>query len=592
MINILAKPISEIEVQGVQAGVRTSLDELYREDGVVVYNFEVSSDAPLFPKPITLKWRVPALNVKGVWKPTADFSKRIQADWELDHMESRISIDAPVISLFGNDDSNVLTFACSNAINKLELNARLREEDNYFYCHITFFSELEQPIENFQAQLRFDYTGSHFSNQLKAVSKWWESFEALKPAYVPAVARQPLYSTWYQFHQDLDLSLLLEECQSAYDLGYRAVIIDDGWQTKDTNRGYDYTGDWTPDRIPNMAEYVSQLHETGMKVALWYSVPFCGNKSKAYQQFKGKFLTEDHRWAPVFDPRYPEVRSYLIDIYVRALKEWNLDGFKLDFIDDFHLYPETPLGQKDGRDYASINDAVDRLMTDVGNELRAINPEVFIEFRQRYIGPAMRKYGNMLRAFDCPGDATMNRVRIADIRMLCGNTAVHADMITWHREESVEVAALQLVNTLFGVPQLSVLLKDIPASHKQMVKFYTSYWNTYAAVLTEGNFVPTKPLANYPLQKVTKDEVTIIGVHDEFIVPITESTNDIHLLNAQIAEELVLKCSEDLGSFEGSIFDCQGNLVAEKTIVLSKGVLLIAVPPCGIVMLKKQKAVT
>lgn len=589
MISTLAKPISEIEIHGAQTGVKASLQELYREKGVVVYNFEVRTNEPLFPTPITLKWRVPALNVKGVWKPTTDFSKRIQADWELDHMESRISIDAPVICLFGNNDGNVFTFSCSNAINKLEMNARLREEDNYFYCHITFFSELEQPIENFQAQLRFDYGSAHFSDQLKAVSKWWETFESLTPAYVPAIAKKPLYSTWYQFHQELDLPLLVEECQLAYNLGYRSVIIDDGWQTNDTNRGYDFTGDWTPDRIPNMADYVTQLHETGMKVALWYSVPFCGKKSKAYQQFKGKFLTEDHRWAPVFDPRYPEVRSYLIDIYSRALKEWNLDGFKLDFIDDFHLYPETPLGQKDGRDYASINEAVDRLMTDVGTALRAINPEVFIEFRQKYIGPAMRKYGNMLRAFDCPGDATMNRVRIADIRMLCGSTAVHADMITWHKEESVEVAALQLVNTLFGVPQLSVLLKNLPSSHTQMIAFYSDYWNKHATTLTEGDYTPTKPLANYPLQKVVKDTLTIIGVHDAFVVPMTETTEEIHFLNAQIADELVLKCTSDFGAYEGVVFDCQGNVVSERTMVLTKGAVLIAVPPCGIVMLKKRK---
>ena len=48
----------------------------------------------------------------------------------------------------------------------------------------------------------------------------------------------------------------------------------------------------------------------------------------------------------------------------------------------------------------------------------------------------------------------MNRIRIADIRMLAGNTAVHSDMITWHHDETLEIAALQLVNTLFGVPQI------------------------------------------------------------------------------------------------------------------------------------------
>ena len=125
-------------------------------------------------------------------------------------------------------------------------------------------------------------------------------------------------------------------------------------------------------------------------------------------------------------------------------------------------------------DYHSINDAVDRLLKDVITTLKAIKPDVFIEFRQKYTGPAMRKYGNMFRAFDCPGDATMNRIRIADIKMLAGNTAVHSDMITWHKDDTVEVAALQMINTLFGVPQISVLLKEAAKDHLNMIKFYTN----------------------------------------------------------------------------------------------------------------------
>ncbi len=74
--------------------------------------------------------------------------------------------------------------------------------------------------------------------------------------------------------------------------------------------------------------------------------------------------------------------------------------------------------------------------------LRNINPDIFIEFRQKYTGAAMRKYGNMFRTFDCPRDFAMNRIQIADIRMLAGNAAIHSGMITWHNDESAEVDAL------------------------------------------------------------------------------------------------------------------------------------------------------
>ena len=565
------------------------LSKLTSADSFEIYELEFSSPEEILPTPITLKWKMPALNVAGIWKPTNDFSKRIQADWELIPMESRISIDAPIMTVFGHNDQNILTFACNDAIHTIELDAVLREEDNFLYCHVLLFSEVEQPISNYKIQFRLDIEASHFSKNLKNVSKWWETFDDLKPTTVPAIAKQPVYSTWYQFHQSLDEAELLKECEIASKMGYKAIILDDGWQTKDSNRGYDYTGDWQPERIPEMKAFVEKIHDLGMKVALWYSVPFCGKESKAYQKFKGKFLTEDHRWAPVFDPRYPEVREHLIGLYTSALKDWNLDGFKLDFIDDFHRYDDTPMGAKDGRDYASINEAVDRLLTDVIAGLQSIKPDVFVEFRQKYTGPAMRKYGNMFRAFDCPGDAAMNRIRIADLRMYCGITAIHADMITWHADESVEVAALQLVNIMFGVPQLSVKLQDCREDELNMIRFYTQYWNEHATILMEGDFRPSRPLANYPIQKVVKDDFTIIGVHDDFVVSVHAETENIHFLNAQLATEIIIKSSKDFGRYSGIIFDCQGNKVSEKEIELSKGATLIEVPPCGMIQLKKVK---
>jgi len=587
MINILDTNKLDISIHGAASSTDVSLTEVSDENGVSIYNFEVHTDEPQFLAPITLKWKIPNIAVKGVWKPTTDFAKRIQADWELDHMESRISIDAPVICLFGQEDSNVLTFACENAINTLELNARLREEDNHFYCHITFFSEQEQAISHFNTKLRIDFRKNHFSDSLKDVSKWWESFDALKPTTVPAIAKQPIYSTWYQFHQNLEENLVISECKTAFEMGYKAIIIDDGWQTQDANRGYDYTGDWQPERFPDMANFIEKIHATGMKAAIWYSVPFCGKKSKAYQRFKGKFLIEDHRWAPVFDPRYPEVRAHLIGLYTNALKDWNLDGFKLDFIDDFHLYDDTPLGAENGRDYASINEAVDRLLTDVITSLKEIKPDVFIEFRQKYTGPAMRKYGNMFRAFDCPGDAVMNRIRIADIRMLCGNTAVHADMITWHSEEATEVAALQLINILFGVPQLSIMLKDAAEEHVAMVKFYTKYWNENADVLMNGFFVPFKPLANYPTQRVSKNGYTIIGVYEELVTKIDKADHHIHIHNGQLANQIVLRNTENFGAYKCQVYDCKGNIVSNTTLEFKKGLLELAIPPCGILTAEK-----
>ncbi|WP_343486651.1 glycoside hydrolase family 36 protein [Allomuricauda sp. d1] len=575
-----------IKVKRNENSVDFHLGVVSEDDNVSIYRFEIQNGEEFVPKPIVLEWKIPAVNIKGVWKPTADFSKRIEADWELTNFESRISIDAPVLCLFGNSDENVLCFSCSNPVNRIELSAKYREEDGFFYCQIILFTECKYSIKNFSIDIRLDYRKIHFSEALRGTSKWWEDSENLKPMAVPDIAKKPLYSTWYQFHQDLEEGLLLAECRLAKSMGFESIIIDDGWQTKDNNRGYDFTGDWHPEHFADFGSLVAEIQNMGMKVGIWYSVPFCGVKSNAYQKFRGKFLTENHRWAPVFDPRYPEVRHYLVQTYVNAVKKWNLDGLKLDFIDDFKSYPDTSF-DIEGKDLLSINEAVDILLGEIKHELQKIKPDIFIEFRQKYTGPAIRKYGNMLRAFDCPGDHVMNRVRITDIKMLSGNTAVHADMVTWNFDETVEVAALHYMNTLFGVPQISVMLTEVPTDHLRMVEFYTQYWLQNASTLLSSDFLPKAPLENYPLLCAKSGTKSILGLFADNYVFLDKPEHQIDVLNAKLSEDVVVLCQKDFGQYHYGVFDCKGNRIEQDSLRLQKGCNLIKVPASGLLQLKK-----
>ena len=581
------KNLPEVSLFTSDAHFEIAVSNVETDDATSVIKLSMRADTSASPQPVTLRWRLPSVNVKGVWKCGGIHDKRLQYDWELEHLRTRISVDAPVISVFGHDDTNVLTFACADAINLVDMNALLREEDLHLYCHVTLFSERHPAITEYETEIRVDTRRINYATSIGAVAEWWSKMPELKPAPVPALARVPLYSTWYNFHQDLDEQAILEECRIAADIGYRLIILDDGWQTLDNNRGYDYTGDWEPDRFADLAGFVKEIHKIGMQFGLWFSVPFCGPKSKAYQRFKGKFLTENHRWAPVFDPRYPEVRDYLIGTYVNALRAYDLDAFKLDFIDDFRVYPETELTKADGRDYANVNAAVDRLLSDVMSALRAIKPEVGIEFRQRYVGPAMRKFGNMFRAFDCPNDPVSNRIRTVDVKLLMGNSAVHSDPQIWHTDEPVEVAALQVLNPFFAVPQMSIHLRHASKDYLDMVRFYTQYWNDHVEILLDGQFTAQNPLANYPILRATKNDHAIVGVYDDIAVTLgTEQTTDV--LNAKIGGGVLVRSKESVAC-QMQIWNCQGQLQTEEGIHLAGGVTEIPVPNSGLLRLTKSK---
>jgi alpha-galactosidase len=536
------------------------------------------------PGEFSLEWSLPAVNILGSWSPSEQRDRRIQPVWGNGKtLTSTLAGLAPVISLFGNNDQNRLTFACSDALNKIALTSGIKEEDSRIYCSAVFFREKHRPVEQYQVKLLIDTRPLPYYSALQNVSNWWAAMENYQPAVVPANARLPMYSTWYSYHKDISEEKLLDECKAASRAGYKAIIIDDGWQAKDNVRGYGSTGDWQPEKLTRLAELTANIHQLAMKVMLWYSLPFVGIDAKAYPRFKGKFLKmADKNRAGVLDPRYPEVRQYLIGTYVAALKKYNLDGFKLDFIDNFQSNETTVLSAADGRDYASVNEATDRLMSDIMSSLKKLNPAVLIEFRQSYIGPLMRKYGNMFRSGDCPNSAITNRIQTTDIKLLCGNTAVHADMMEWNYQEPTEIAALQLLNTIFAVPQISVRLNEIPQDHLKMIRFYNNYWLQNQRTLLDGKFAAYAPLANYPVLASTLGTKAIYALYNNiFIQPDMKVIKELDVINAK-EDQLVVICSAVSKNGRYKIINCKGELLKGGKIRLKKGLNAFTVPASGL----------
>jgi alpha-galactosidase len=535
------------------------------------------------PPTFGLEWSLPAVNIHGNWSPATQRDRRVQPIWGAKTLSSTLASSAPVISMFGHNDQNRLTFACSDALNRVSMNNGLKEEDSRIYCSIQFFTERHKPLDAYTVKLLFDKRDIPYYESLRHVTGWWEAMEIYKPAPVPPTAKMPMYSTWYSYHKNLEEEKLLEECAAASKIGYKAIIIDDGWQSADNVRGYASTGDWKPEKLKGLAQFVQKAHQLDMKVLLWYSLPFVGVDSKAFGQFKGKTLRmADKNRAAVLDPRYPEVRKYIIDTYVQALQAYKLDGFKLDFIDNFQSNETTVLEAVDGRDYASVNEATDRLMSDVISSLRSINNDILIEFRQSYIGPLMRKYGNMFRSGDCPNSAITNRVQTTDIKLLCGNTAVHADMMEWSYEEPAELAALQLLNTIFSVPQISVRLNEVPKSHQRMIAFYNHYWMENQEVLLGGEFAAYSPLANYPLLSAKGKDKTIYALYNNYFIRLPKNgTKTIDVINAnEDTTVVVISAAAKKGRY--SIVDCEGKMVRQGNMELKAGANLITVPVSGL----------
>jgi alpha-galactosidase len=214
-----------------------------------------------------------------------------------------------------------------------------------------------------------------------------------------------------------------------------------------------------------------------------------------------------------------------------------------------------------------------------------------IEFRQAYIGPVMRKYGNMLRVGDVPNDFHGNRIGMVDVRLLAGNTAVHSDMLMWNLSDSVESAAMQLVHVLFSVPQISVRLADLPPAHHNMLRFYLGFWRENRDVLLDGEFLPEDPGTLYPVVQARTREKGVAACYSGRLVDIRGRVPDIqYIVNGTMNEELLINFKEEPGACLLTIWDCEGEQLQSLEVDFYDEPYMIAIPPAGVLQLKALPA--
>lgn len=542
---------------------------------------------PRVPPKFDVLFSVPQIDAWHRWSMESE-RVTMPPDWR-SALEPRLCFGFPLVAFIGGDDRNRLAVAVSESKRRVRIDAGLREENARLTWKIAFFAEPEAPMSAYEVKIRFDRRDVFFGDAVSEGMDWIVREGGISPAPVPETAFDPLYSSWYSFHQDLFDRDVEAECALAAKMGMKVVIVDDGWQTEDTNRGYAFCGDWevSKRRFPDMAAHVARVHALGMKYMVWYSVPFVGEESRNFARFKGKYLYHSKsKRAGILDPRFPEVRAFLADLYAKALREWDIDGLKLDFIDNFRFDGKDPAVKENyaGRDIKSLPEAVDRLMKEIHAAVTAVKPDALVEFRQQYIGPGMRQYGNIFRASDCPGDATANRCRIANLRLTSGATAVHADMLMWNAADAPESAARFVLSSIFGVVQYSMMLRTLPESHRKMMAHWIDFSQKHRDALLKGSFRPRRFSQMYPLIEAENAAERIVAVYGSgTIAELGAADRDIYLLNATTDGDIVVDFDGDDANAE--VFDTFGE--SAGSIRLTRGVQRVKMPKCGYLRIGK-----
>ena len=549
------------------------------ENGVYEYTYEIPESEK--EETLWVEWYEDVTNTVGCWYPDCGYVRAYGADWQRRRTTS-LSVSAPVYCLYDQRGNNCITIALSEAVRETEWKIGVHEEDGRFL----FQCKIHMGRGRSEVKLYINEGKTVYSRVLGKVQTWWKDGCGIVPAIVPEAAKMPFYSTWYSYHQNMEEKQLERECELAAQMGFKGIIVDDGWQTDDNHRGYAFCGDWKPSetKFPHMREHVAYVHFLGMKYMLWVSIPFIGKNSGIWKKFSDKLLEyQEEMNAGVADIRYKEVREYLMEQYVDLVKNYDLDGLKMDFIDEFHEGAATP-EYNENMDFRDVQDALEHMMVQLYEKLRELKPDILIEFRQKYVGPYIRKFGNILRVDDCPMSQLSNRVGLVDLRILSGDTAVHSDMIMWNKAEEPEGVAIALQHCFFGSLQLSVRLEECRQEVLEVIRYYMELAQEWFEARLEGELAAEHPEHLYPVVYGEKENRAVVGVYEEDqVICVKENWTEALILNANKGNSLYLDLMQTSGK-KAVIRDCKGAVV--KTLKkLQEGLIKIEIPAGGMVKL-------
>jgi alpha-galactosidase len=403
---------------------------------------------------------------------------------------------------------------------------------------------------------------------------------------VPESAYDPIFCTWYAVLHDVTQDWVLENAYLASRLGFKTWITDDGWfldQTSDTGSG-EFAGDWQPSarRFPDFADHVAQVQKMGLRYLLWVAPAMVGKESQAAREHAN--LLQQPAGMPFFclSPWKAQSGEIIAGHLERLMKDYHLDGFKLDFIDtlDPRQVPPDP-------DYQTAGEGVYNLLSQALDRLQAIRPDVLVEFRNPYTNLAGRRFSNLYRASDTPFNAANNRWQVAMQRLLAPDRAVVLDPVCWGQDASLEDVAVMLINALCGVPMVSVDLGACQHSHLNLLRYWIAFYNQHRNTLVHGEFLPEFHHNALPVIRFIGKNERIVALYEDY--PLTldmKEGDDVWVLNGSTRPYIDILPDKSEGSSPVNAWDKFGNSVYTK--VLTFPVSRLDVPVGGSLEIAKM----
>lgn len=574
---------SKIHIEGLMSPFEATVD--IKEQGLQKYilNIYLHSAFAAAPPSFNLSVKFPKDKINQIWNSKTWSNKSYFTIPSYDRAAANFSI----ISGLTINDHNQITVTCKDAYKAKFVSSNIKEEGDSIVFSLGFFED-NPPLSNlqdYQAEVWVDFRSIHFSKAIYDASSWFLDDEFKKGVATADTTNVPVFSTWYPMHRNIPLENITRDLDSLKTFNFKSVLVDDGWQSLvqmkiDTAYSYDENS------FKTMSLFKQKCSDMGLPLYLWYSIPFIGGNPVILKKFDGKYIRyRAPRQMYVLDPRYSDVRKYLVSTYANFLSTWNFDGYWFDFLKGFYPKEGAVIDPDKGRDFVSIDLAVDTLYADMKTRLNAIKPNFFMGQIFSVVGPNLVSYQNFLTGFVGVENTQVVREKMVNNRLLYGKFTPFMEVVAINPRESEEDIARKLQSVLFGNPYLSFYATTLPEASKQTIRFWLDYWKKNHKVIFEGSFEPMQVSRFYPGIKVENVQKIIYMVYEDYTINLPVVLNKpMDVIHSKTTGNIQFLMNKADAHYNYEIFDCKG-VSTEKGIVKckNKNAVDFVVPTAGFI---------
>lgn len=451
-----------------------------------------------------MRFSVPILDMHGYWVPESR-TPSTKIVWVIES-KSAGQRAFPFIAFFNSRQINRLSAGLTNLTDDARILAKMNQEKCTY--DITIEVALGKDSQDFE--LIIDQRPQVWTDSLAD----WRKALALPLPEFPEGAWEPVFCTWYAVHAAVTQDWVEKNAEVASRLGFRTLIIDDGWcfdvmkrvSPETISTWYEMIGDWflSEKKFPDFENHRKRVQAMGMKYLLWVAPFLIGAKSELYKQLADIVKPEYHEGCYTFDSSRKEAAKLLLGKMKHVIQDYGLDGLKVDFLDYIFPNMEEPRGED-----------TTHFIQELARTIREVKKDALIEFRQAYATPGMLAYGTQFRAGDVPFDFIDNFHRLAQIRISVGDgVPVHADPAYWHPQESPENISRHMIASLAGVPMLSMDLLAISETEQKIIRHWLGFYQAHRETFNYGKWDVTYHQSGTAYAMVSNERESIIILHD------------------------------------------------------------------------------